>query len=252
MPDDERAIIEDTKDGEDSPRRIEINLVIDVLNEDRVRRLAAARMMESGFDGREEDLQSMDLSQLAYQLLVGSAPDALAPLDMGIEIVEAKCPPDGPDLWDSASTERDGFWFRHMPETTVDELFSEEHDIVKIVRERDGFWMSEQGRVGESRYATLAAAKSAGDRICREAYDAQPAMMIENSGLDQKDWTFEYEQGTIRFVRSDGASVEAVADGSDDTQAWHAHLPPPAQEDPINDEPVGTLAEAIDLLPPIK
>jgi hypothetical protein len=252
VTDEERAIIEDTKDGEDSPRRIEIVLVLDVLNEDRVRRLAAARMIESGFAGREEDIQSMDLSHLAYQALLGSAPDAIAPIDMGIEIVEAKCPPDGPDLWDSASTENDGFWFRQMPETTVDELFSEEHDLVRIVREHDGFWLGEEGRMGEGRYTTLAAAKSAGDRICREAYDAQPAMMVENAGLRAEDWTFSFEQGTIRFTRSDGACVETSADGMDERQAWYACLSDAPQQDPINDEPVDALADAIALLPPIK
>lgn len=252
VTDRERAIIEDTRDGEDTPRRVEIVLVLDVVNEDRLRRIAAMRMMEAGSMGPEQELQSMDLSELAYQALIGSAPDGMTPLDMGIGNIDAKCQPDGPDLWDSASTERDGFWFRQLPETTVDELFGDEHDLIKIVREKDGYWMSKQGSVGESRYTTLAAAKSAGDRACQEAYDAQPAMMVEDAGLDAKDWTFEYERGTIRFVRSDGACVEAVADGMGDEQAWNAHLPPPAQEDPINDEPVGTLQEALDLLPPIK
>jgi hypothetical protein len=250
VTDDERAIIEDTKDGAGVARRVEIVLVLDILNEDRLRRIAAERMSRSGFDGRLEDLQSLDLSRLAYEALLGSSPDDLSPLDMGVEIVDAGCPKDEADLWDSASTENDGFWFRHLPETTVDELFQEEREMLKIVRENDGFWLSEQGRIGESRYTTLAAAKSAGNRICDEAYESQEAEILNDAGLDPAQWTFKSGSG-MRFIRTDGASVEADADGFQEGQAWHAYPMRSHGTDAINDDPVGSVSEAVALLSPI-
>ena len=246
-----RDIIDDTRDGEDEPRRIEIVLTLDVTNEDRVRRIGAERLSEAGHAGLIEDLQSEDLSRLAWETLLKARPGDVALEDMGIRMVDMAFVEDGPDHWDSASTERDGFWFRHMPETDVDALFSDEKDLLKIVRERDGFWLGEDGTPGQSRYTTLAAAKSAGDRIWDRADAEQADLVLKDAGLDPSQWTFHQGAG-IRFVRSDGASVEADADGLDDEQRWHAFLHRSHGTDAINEDPVDDVAAALALLPPLK
>lgn len=246
-----RDIIDDTRDGGDEPRRIEIVLVLDVTNEDRVRRIGAERLSDAGHAGPIEDLQSKDLSALAWETLLAPLGGDLTLEDMGIRIVDKALVEDGPDLWDSASTERDGFWFRHMPETDVDGLFSEEKDLLKIVREKDGFWLGEDGVPGQSRYTTLAAAKSAGDRIWDRAEAEQAGLVLKDAGLDPEQWTFHQGAG-IRFVRSDGASVEADADGLDDEQRWHAYLQHSHGTDAINEDPVDDVAAALALLPPLK
>jgi hypothetical protein len=245
-----RDIIADTRDGEDEPRRIEIVVTIDVTNEDRVRRIGAERLSEAGHAGRIEDIQSKHLSELAWRTLLAERPEGQSLEDMGIRIVGTTLVEDGPDLWDSASTDQDGFWFRHMPETDVDGLFSEEKDLLKIVREKDGFWLGEDGLPGQSRYTTLAAAKSAGDRIWDRADAEQAGLVLKDAGLDPTKWTF-HRGASIRFVRSDGASVEADADGFDDKQRWHAFLCRSHGTDAINEDPVDDVATALALLPPL-
>lgn len=246
----ERALRE-TKDGEDEPCRIEIGLTIDVVNEDRVRLIGAELLARSGRPGPIEALRSLPLSELAFEVLVSGRAAGLVPDDLGLRIAETLCPKDPADLWDSATDDRDGFWFRHMPETDVDGLFSEEKDLMTITREKDGFWLGEESVVGQSRYATLTAAKSAGDRIWNAADAAQAGSILKDAGLDPTEWTFHQGAG-IRFVRSDGASVEADADGLGDEQRWHAFLCRSHGTDAINEDPTDNVGKALALLPPLK
>lgn len=245
------VILQDTVDGAGEPRRIEIVLVVDIHNEDRIRRLGAQRMVDNGFAGAIEDAQSSDLCELTYELLAAGSADDLSPIDMGFEIVEARSESDDLDQWDCAGTGDDALWHLEMPETTLQGLFSEEHDMLRIVREHGDYWLGQDGVAGQSRFTTLSAAKSAGSLIWKKADDSQERVLLEEAGLDPAIWSIEWHDG-LRFVRDDGIVIEADLDGRPGVQKWYAHDDRGEYPNQLNDEPLATIAEAIALLPPIQ
>lgn len=60
---------------------------INVTNEDRLREIASERMAMSGFEPDPEIHQRKPLHELAFEALIGSNPDDLCPVDMGLEII---------------------------------------------------------------------------------------------------------------------------------------------------------------------
>ncbi|AXK43992.1 hypothetical protein [Erythrobacter aureus] len=65
-----------------------VKLLIDVQidDEELLRDEAVERMRASGFAESEEQLRTEPLYELVYQTLIGSNPDELSPIQMGIEI----------------------------------------------------------------------------------------------------------------------------------------------------------------------
>ena len=66
---------------------VELRVAIRILNEDRLRQIATTRMSVSGFDTDPATHFDEPLGDLLFEALIGSNPDPMSPVDMGIEIV---------------------------------------------------------------------------------------------------------------------------------------------------------------------
>lgn len=66
---------------------IELRIALRILDEARLRQVATARMAASGFDTDPATHIDEPLGDLLFEALVGSNPDPVSPLDMGIEIL---------------------------------------------------------------------------------------------------------------------------------------------------------------------
>jgi hypothetical protein len=123
------------------------------------------------------------------------------------------------DLWDDAGP----FLYRHMPEGSLSAFFTEERDMIQITRESDGWWLSETGTQGASRYDTLEAAKAAGDEAIAEAEAALDGRLLAEAGLDPESWTVRYDDGIQFESRVGGLWIAADADGMSSRQSWSLH-----------------------------
>lgn len=83
----EAAILAQTPDDDEPPQELTLVISLRVLNERRLRRIAADRMSRSGFDLDPADHVDGPLHELVYQAMFGSNPDPLDPDQLGIEIV---------------------------------------------------------------------------------------------------------------------------------------------------------------------
>jgi len=101
-----------------------------------------------------------------------------------------------PDLWDDCGA----FWFRGLPADTIESFVSGEgQDMLKIEKDRGSYWLSETGRTGAGDYATLEAAKLAGDEIIDELYAKQDETLTRDAGLDPAEWRFRNENDYVWF-----------------------------------------------------
>ena len=106
------------------------------------------------------------------------------------------------DLWEFDGVSN---WYRDLPPNTVDALFSEEHTMLRISQEADGFWMAQGGVQGEDKFASLEDAKKAGDSIIAAAYGAQEKAILIDAGLDPELWGFEYKDPATFTCKNDVA-----------------------------------------------
>jgi len=83
----EAAILAETLEDDAVPQDLTLVINLRVLNEKRLRRIAADRMSRSGFDMDPEDHVDGPLHDLVYEAMFGSSPDPLGPDQLGIEIV---------------------------------------------------------------------------------------------------------------------------------------------------------------------
>ncbi|MFZ3481841.1 hypothetical protein [Sphingomonas sp. 3-13AW] len=82
----EAIIIGETAGAEGEEQNVTLVVNLRVLNEQRLRRIAADRMSRSGFDVDPHHHMELPLHELAYEAIFGSNPDPLGPDEMGIEI----------------------------------------------------------------------------------------------------------------------------------------------------------------------
>lgn len=66
---------------------IELRIALRILDEGKLRQIATTRMAASGFDTNPATHVDEPLGDLLFEALVGSNPDPMSPLDMGIEII---------------------------------------------------------------------------------------------------------------------------------------------------------------------
>jgi hypothetical protein len=101
-----------------------------------------------------------------------------------------------PDLWDDAGP----FWYREFPADSIEAFVSgEERDLMKIEKDGGSFWLSDTGHSGAGEYATLEAAKRAGDEIIDELNEKQHLTLTEDAGLDPAEWTFRHQDDHVWF-----------------------------------------------------
>ena len=83
----ESAIIAQTVQNDGEPQEVTLVIKVRVVNEQRLRRIAADRMSRSGFEPSVEQHVDGPLDELVYEAMFGSNPDPLGPDQMGLEIV---------------------------------------------------------------------------------------------------------------------------------------------------------------------
>lgn len=66
---------------------MQFRIDIQILDEARLRQMASHRMSTSGFDTNPATHLDEPLSDLLFEALIGSNPDPVSPIDMGIEII---------------------------------------------------------------------------------------------------------------------------------------------------------------------
>ncbi len=66
---------------------IELRIALRILDEGKLREIATTRMATSGFDTDPATHFEEPLGDLLFEALIGSNPDPMSPLDMGIEII---------------------------------------------------------------------------------------------------------------------------------------------------------------------
>jgi hypothetical protein len=86
----EAAIVAERLPEDAVPQDVRLVIDLRVLNERLLRRIAADRMARGGFEPDPAKHEGAPLHELAYEAIFGSAPDPLAPADMGIEIVRVE------------------------------------------------------------------------------------------------------------------------------------------------------------------
>lgn len=106
---------------------------------------------------------------------------------------------DAPDLWDDAGS----FLYRHLPETGIDDFFTEERDTIRISREGTRWWVNQDGVIGEDPHDTLTSAKRAADAVIEAMEASQDADLIAEARLDPQKWRVSYSEG-LAFLEIDG------------------------------------------------
>jgi len=86
----ESAILAQTLEDDATPQDLTLVINLRVINERRLRRIAADRMSRSGFGTDPEDHVDGPLHELVYEAMFGSNPDPLGPDQLGIEIVSTE------------------------------------------------------------------------------------------------------------------------------------------------------------------
>lgn len=71
-----------------SPDLARLAINIRVLDEQRLRQFAAERMAKSGFESDPAVHLDQPLANLLFEALIGSNPDTVSPIEMGIEIMD--------------------------------------------------------------------------------------------------------------------------------------------------------------------
>lgn len=86
----ESAILAQTLEDDATPQDLTLVINLRVLNERRLRGIAADRMSRSGFDMDPKRHVDGPLDELVYEAMFGSNPDPLGPDQLGIEIVSTE------------------------------------------------------------------------------------------------------------------------------------------------------------------
>lgn len=114
------------------------------------------------------------------------------------------------DLWDQLDGNT---WYQPLPAMDVETYVSGETENLFIRKEYEAFWLSRPDVAGQSEYATLEAAKTAGDAILDEMGARQVREIVKAAGLDPDSWTFTLEGDFGVFAPVDGNGPEIVRNG---------------------------------------
>ncbi|NTF18222.1 hypothetical protein G6L37_07365 [Agrobacterium rubi] len=116
------------------------------------------------------------------------------------------------DMWDRL--DNGAYWLPLAP-TSADEYFSGETDNLFITREGTKWWLAHSGEAGQTPYASLVDAKTAGNTIIEASYADMDASIIASLGISTDDWAVVVDNGTIALTSVADSSIEIF--GNDGT-----------------------------------
>lgn len=124
--------------------------------------------------------------------------------------------PAPPDEWEDTGA----FWYRKLGAATFDQVLSDELDIIKITRERGGFWLNRGDYRGEDLFSTLDAAKVAGNILADISIDHESDRIVKSMGLDAELWRLVNDQNPrFELIANPDTTVAPTGDGR-----WTASL----------------------------
>ncbi|MFZ3481839.1 hypothetical protein [Sphingomonas sp. 3-13AW] len=120
------------------------------------------------------------------------------------------------DLWDDAGA----FLYRHFPEMSLVDFFTEEREMLQISREHGKYWLSDTRAAGATPYDDVGAAKAAGDEAIADAETTLDACLFAEARLSPAVWSVNLEDG-LSFVEKDGPlCIVAQTDGGPRKPLW--------------------------------
>ena len=138
---------------------------------------------------------------------VNGTPSTMGGVTCGVEVIEVA------DGWEQLD---DWTWYATMPETDLAHFWHPQ--TIRISAETDGFWLGEEGTLGEDRFETLQDAKDSCYWAATLACHRQRDTLQTASGLPE-DWSIDLSDG-IAFDHGEDQITGCMSSDSPTWNAW--------------------------------